>query len=107
MDEAVFKEVRVKIKGLVEWACYSGIKPTFEQNPNKWTVTYVVPETVPLGKYGPFAMQLEFNGVIHPDFHAFNIKEDCTLVLEAEVMQPYPVFEEHIQKFQQFLCLVM
>jgi hypothetical protein len=107
LDEAVFKEVRVKIKGLVEWACYSGIKPTFDQNPNKCTVSYMVPEIVQLGKYGPFSMHLEFEGVIHPDFHSFNIKEDCALVIEAHEMQPYPRFEEYVYKFQQFLCLAM
>jgi hypothetical protein len=44
---------------------------------------------------------------MQPDFHSWKIDEDCLLVIEADQMQPYTVFEKYIQMFQRFLCLAV
>lgn len=106
-EEIVFKKVEVRFKGLIEWTCITGIGLKFEENPRSIAATYKVPSVIELGKFGPFAARLEISGHVQPDFHAFNIKEDCTFVLEAEQMQPYLVFEEYIFAFQQFLSLAI
>jgi hypothetical protein len=106
-EEILFKKVEVEFTGLVEWTCITGIGIKVEENPRSLTVTYNIPATVELGKIGPFSARLEISSHAQPDFHAFDIKEKCTFVLEAEQMQPYLAFEEYIYAFQLFLSLAI
>ena len=43
LDEIAFKEIRVQLKGLVEWVCFSGIKLKFEENPRSVSATIRAP----------------------------------------------------------------
>ena len=104
-QEILFKKVEVNFTGLIEWTCITGIGIKVEENPRSLTVTYKIPATIDLGKIGVFSAKLQISGKAQPDFHGFEVEEECTFVLEAEQMQPYPAFEEHIYAFQQFLSL--
>lgn len=106
-EEILFKKVEVEFTGLIEWTCITGIGVKIEENPRSLTVTYKIPATVDLGKIGPFSARLEISSHAQPSFHSFNIKENCTFVLEAEQMQPYLKFEEYIYSFQLFLSLAI
>jgi hypothetical protein len=106
-EEILFKKVEVQFTGLVEWTCITGIGIKVEENPRSLTVTYKIPATVELGKIGAFSARLEISSHAQPDYHAFDIKENCTFVLEAEQMQPYLAFEEYIYAFQLFLSLAI
>lgn len=106
-EEILFKRVEVHFTGLVEWTCITGIGIKVEENPRSLAVTYQIPATIELGKIGPFSARLQISSHAQPDFHSFDIKENCTFVLEAEQMQPYLAFEEYIFAFQQFLSLAI
>jgi hypothetical protein len=105
LSEVLFKEVRVQFKGLVEWTCTTGIKLKAQASQQGIAMSYGVPPTIPLGSSGPFTTRIEFSAHAQPGFHRFNIEEDCLLIIEAEQMQPYPAFLDHILSFQRFLCL--
>jgi hypothetical protein len=107
LDEVFFKEVRVQFKGLVEWTCTSGITLKVEETPQGIAMSYHVPLTIPLGKFGPFSIRINFTAHAKPGFHSFGIEEDCLLIIEAEQMQPYLAFEDYILSFQRFLCLAI
>ena len=106
-EEILFKKVEVQFTGLVEWTCMTGIGIKVEENPRSITATYKILPVIDLGKFGPFSARLEISSNVQPDFHSFNIKENCTFVLEVEQMQPYLVFEEYIYAFQLFLSLAI
>ncbi|MDD5140357.1 MAG: hypothetical protein PHY43_08890 [Verrucomicrobiales bacterium] len=106
-EEILFKKVEVRFTGLVEWTCMTGIGIKIDENPRSITTTYKILPAIDLGKLGPFSARLEISGNVQPDFHSFNIKENCTFVLEAEQMQPYLAFEEYIYAFQLFLSLAV
>jgi len=106
-EEILFKKVEVQFTGLVEWTCITGIGIKVDENPRSLTVTYKIPATIELGKIGSFSARLQISGNAQPDFHSFDIKENCTFVLEAEQMQPYLAFEEYIYAFQLFLSLAI
>jgi hypothetical protein len=96
MDEVEFKDIHVQIEGLVDWTCITGIGIKIEETPPTLAVSYHIPATIPLGTFGPFSLRLEIGSHAQPDFHSFHIAEDCTFVIQAEQMQPFPAFEKYI-----------
>ena len=107
LEEILFKEVHVRYMGLREWVWTSGIAVKPEDPPGRLSVSYQVPNSIPLGDFASFSARIEFTGNVRPDFNTLQITEDCSLVLEAQQMQPYLVFLKYITAFQRFLCLAV
>ncbi|MBI5386170.1 MAG: hypothetical protein HZA90_15980 [Verrucomicrobia bacterium] len=107
LNEVAFKEMQVQFKGLGEWVWTSGLTFTPGEDRRSFTASYCVPETIPLGRFGPLSLRIEFSGNVQPDYHSLQVTEDCVLIIEADTMQPYATFEEIANTFQRFLCLAL
>ena len=107
LDEIAFKTAQARLTGLREWVWASGLRVTPATNPQGITASYRVPEAIPLGVCGPLSLWLEASGNVQPDFFSLQIEEDWVLVIEADQMRPYKMFEESIKVFQRFLCLAV
>ena len=106
-DDVKFKSVEVQITGLIDWTCTTGIKFEAIETPRSLNLSYQIPAVIELGRFGCFSLRLQISSNAQPNYHAFEIKENCTLVIEADELQPYLAFEEYILKFEHFLCLAI
>ena len=107
LKQIAFKNVHVRIQGLVDWTWITGLQIKFDEKPQGFVANYKVPSVIPVGKYGAFSVELRPMANLQPIPYKFDFKEDCILVIEADQMQPYFEFEEHILTFQRFLSLAM
>jgi len=106
-DDVRFKQASVSFTGLRDWVWTPGLSTALGQDQRTISAAYQLPAPIPLGQFGPLTISVEFFVNAQPGFHSLSIEQDCTLLIEADQMQPYGLFEQRVTSFQQFLTLAL
>lgn len=105
LDKVCFKRLFAKFTGLREWALISGFKMSLSDTLETYSLAYKIPDPIFFGEFDAITVRLEFNSSLKPAMNHFECDQECTLVLEARQMEPYPKFEKIIRAFNLFLSL--